>query len=396
MNELTVLWVVPPIPLGSGGHRTIFMHANYLVGMGFKVFVWVQGCVNTESEKEKLREFVSQNFFEVKFELIRENQSGNQFDIAIATFWTTAFDVALLKAKKKIYFVQDFEPGFYPVGDAYLQSLQSYDMIEAKICIGRWLPNKLRESGVGGEIGFFDFGHNPKIYFDRKQEREEAICVLFQPDKHRRCPVLVQQVIDLLERKASGLKIYCYGSDYRIQRDGVVNLGILSEYQLAELYNKCKYGFVVSATNPSRIPFEMLASGLCVIDLAADNNFYDYSGGAITLAKPNPVSIANSIFDLVTDAERQKELRLAAATLMQGRSTENECAMFYNGVIEYWRTGKIRQAISSRHFVEDGQLSNSSSYIEAVSVCYKNRPKLKKRRALNPVSAFIGKFKAGK
>ena len=73
------------------------------------------------------------------------------------------------------------------------------------------------------------------------------------------------------------------------------NLNIIPITKCNELYNKCKVGVCMSASNPSRIPFEMMAAGLPVVELYKENNIYDMPDEGVLLARPTPEAIASAI-----------------------------------------------------------------------------------------------------
>ena len=75
---------------------------------------------------------------------------------------------------------------------------------------------------------------------------------------------------------------------------------------LIDLYQKCRLGLVISGTNPSRIPFEMMAAGLPVVDVYRQNNLFDYPTGTVSLAHCSPHSIAEAIFRLLEDQQDWK------------------------------------------------------------------------------------------
>ncbi|WP_373417079.1 rhamnosyltransferase WsaF family glycosyltransferase, partial [Vibrio parahaemolyticus] len=54
--------------------------------------------------------------------------------------------------------------------------------------------------------------------------------------------------------------------------------------ELRKLYNKCKVGLCISMTNPSRIPYEMMASGCVPVDIYRYNNLLDFKSGTSLLA----------------------------------------------------------------------------------------------------------------
>ena len=59
----------------------------------------------------------------------------------------------------------------------------------------------------------------------------------------------------------------------------------------------------MSASNPSRIPFEMMAAGLPVVELYKENNIYDLPDEGVLLAEPTPEAIASSIIYLLENEE---------------------------------------------------------------------------------------------
>ena len=66
------------------------------------------------------------------------------------------------------------------------------------------------------------------------------------------------QALLLVKKLRPDVKIYIYGSDVEAQFDfDVENLHIINIEKCNELYNKCTVGLCISASNPSRIPFEI-------------------------------------------------------------------------------------------------------------------------------------------
>ena len=100
------------------------------------------------------------------------------------------------------------------------------------------------------------------------------------------------------------VKIYLYGSSQSAK--GSIwfeheHLGLLKLYDCNELYNRCAVGLCLSSSNPSRIPFEMMAAGLPVVELWRENNLYDLSPKAVSLSDQTPESLAEGILRLLAD-----------------------------------------------------------------------------------------------
>ena len=73
-------------------------------------------------------------------------------------------------------------------------------------------------------------------------------------------------------------------------------LGVLEPAELAQAYNAATAGLVLSMTNPSLIPTEMLACGLPVVDLATESMATTFgTDGPITLCPFDPLAIASAL-----------------------------------------------------------------------------------------------------
>ena len=107
------------------------------------------------------------------------------------------------------------------------------------------------------------------------------------------------EALKLVKKKFPDIIIYLYGSSKKVRTDfEYVNKGIISVEECNQLYNKCRVGLCISATNPSRIPFEMMSTGLPVVDIYGENNLYDYPDDVINLAQSSPDAIAQALIDI--------------------------------------------------------------------------------------------------
>ena len=88
---------------------------------------------------------------------------------------------------------------------------------------------------------------------------------------------------------------------------------------LARAYSEATVGLVLSLTNPSLIPQEMLACGLPCVDVASESMLATYGAdGPATLAAPEPIALCEAIEALLDDPARRARqgadgLRWAAA-----------------------------------------------------------------------------------
>lgn len=324
-----VAWVIPSFIEGSGGYRTIFQHVNEMAkSYECHIYVYDSGDYKNDEAVAKAAE----KFYgkcNCKFILGYDISTEVDYVMIFATSWLTAETVYLYKGKaEKVYFVQDYEPMFYPAGDEYLRAAGTYELGFYHITIGRWLAKKLQDTH-GAKAAYYDFGVNEKIYNSVKGvERENSICFIFQPDKPRRATQLGIDALEIVKTCYPDIKIYLYGSKAKIQVPFQCTfLGIIRPEECAELYRKSVVGLCISASNPSRVPFEMMACGLPVVDVYTENNLYDYTDN-IVLAQSSPEALAQAIIDLIKNPDMCKKIKYNANEFIKKRHIAEENKKF--------------------------------------------------------------------
>jgi O-antigen biosynthesis protein len=337
-----IAWLVPRPLEGSGGHRTILQNIEALEAAGHECHVFAEDPPPRDGserapEAERLRLIREQfeSFFGFRGERVHLGfDVGEGFDLAFATAWfTAAFAARPSLDCRKAYFVQDYEAYFMPVNDGYLRAEDSYNLGLPVVSIGRWLTQRLaRENGCPAT--YFEFCADGRIYRpDASVQRERAVCAIYQPEKPRRCPGLLVQALGVLKRHKPDVKIYLYGTrdkpDLPFEHE---HLGLLSVEGCAALYNRCTAGLCISATNPSRIPFEMMACGLPVVDIHRPNNLFDMPEQGVLLAKPRPDSLARALAMILDDTPRWEAMHAFSREFMRPRTLEHGYAQFVEAV----------------------------------------------------------------
>lgn len=165
----------------------------------------------------------------------------------------------------------------------------------------------------------FPFCADLKVYHKLENvKKEKALCFIYQPEKSRRCSKLGFEAITLVKKLRPDVKIYIYGSTADIKLDyEVENLHIIPIEKCNELYNKCTVGLCISASNPSRIPFEMMAAGLPVVDLYRENNLYDIPSDGVLLADTTPEAIATALIKILDDKTLQQKMSKVGTQYMK-------------------------------------------------------------------------------
>lgn len=319
-----VAWVMPSLIEGSGGHRTMLQNIAALAQRGWECHIYLEpdapGQTGPQAERQARRR-IEQFFGPTPAEVHVGFDIRPPFDLVFATAWYTAKVVRDLPFEcRRAYFVQDYEAWFNPMGDGYLMAEHSYRMGLTPITIGRWLVYKLSRE-YGSACAHFDFCADLNVYTPAPERpRERAVCFICQPEKPRRCARLGIEALGILKHWMPDVKIYLYGSREPLELwFEHENLGLVSVEQCRELYRRCAVGLCISSSNPSRIPFEMMACGLPVVDLHRENNLFDMPEEGVLLADSQPESIAAALRMLLEDDALRQQMSTFGPQFMATR-----------------------------------------------------------------------------
>lgn len=290
-----VAWLIPRLVPGSGGIRTMLAYAKGLEIAGYDCHLYIEGIGDDGKARAEVKNYFGYAFAQVQYGW----DDIAPADLVVATIWYSARIVKDLPFSCcKAYLVQDREALFYPVGYEALMAEQSYTYDLIPITVGNWLKTELQKRH--GVLAFsLDFGVDDQVYRRLEyNQREKAVCFIYQPDKPRRCARLGIDALGIVKHHAPDTKIYLYGSHKSESRQvwfQHTHLGLISPDDCNKLYNRCSVGLCLSASNPSRVPFEMAASGLPVVELWGENMLYDFRETMGILCEPTPESIAEGV-----------------------------------------------------------------------------------------------------
>jgi hypothetical protein len=96
------------------------------------------------------------------------------------------------------------------------------------------------------------------------------------------------------------------------------NLGSMPITELNAVYNRCAVGLVLSMTNMSLLPLELLASGVIPVVNDGANNTLVSSNPYIEYAPASPRALADRMIALVDRSDLPAHSVAAAASLGQG------------------------------------------------------------------------------
>jgi O-antigen biosynthesis protein len=326
------LAVFAPSPIrSSGGHRTIFNVVKRLAKIGLEPMIFLEGV---GAGVDVVEDYLSG----VKASIHTMWHSHIPSDVALATIAHSAQFVAEYRTTHlRNYLVQDYEALFNPMSDGFIYAENSYTQGLHHLTIGNWLSHVI-QTRFGASATPAGLGVDTSVYKADKKDgsgRELAICFLYQPDKPRRTSRLGIEAIRLVKQKIPEVKVYVYGSDIPVHLDfEVENLGLVGDLSvLNALYNKCTVGLCVSGSNPSRIPYEMMAAGCVPVDLYRYNNLLDHKAEAILLAYQNPESIAKALLQILENPDLAAKMSGIGQKFMASRTLDWEVDVVSNAIL---------------------------------------------------------------
>jgi glycosyltransferase involved in cell wall biosynthesis len=338
----TVAWFVPDFNMPFyGGILTILRAADYMRRNGIQSHFVGVGTASPE----RLRGAISLAFPELaagaKVSVLKPNEDVNALGLgplhaAICTLWTTAYPLLKLRnVAEKFYFVQDYEPLFYPAGTTAALAEATYRFGFKGICNTEPLATLYRSHG--GEADFFVPAVDRNIFHSRGRSSEGPIQIFSyaRPGHPRNCFEVVTEGLRLVKAElGQGVQIFTAGADWRVEEyglDGIVDhLGLLSYEETADLYRACDIGVVAMATrHPSYLPLELMACGALVCTNASPSTSWLLQAGEnCLLFDLSRSSVAETIlFGAKSAALRSRITAQAVKTVDQGHANwEAVCA----------------------------------------------------------------------
>src|SRR5258708_7253184 len=155
-------WVTIPAGPNSGGHTTIFRLIRYLEAHGYRNRLYFYNVYDGDPEYYAAiaREAYG---FSGPVHVLGSGAMDDAHAI-VATSWATAYPVYNAQSRgQRFYFVQDYDPSFYPVGALSLLAENTYRMGLHAITAGKWLAHKLNAE-FGMQADSFDFGCDTAAY----------------------------------------------------------------------------------------------------------------------------------------------------------------------------------------------------------------------------------------
>jgi glycosyltransferase involved in cell wall biosynthesis len=311
-EPIYINWVVMPAGAGSGGHTTLFRIIRYLDAHGYVNRVYFY---NIHHVDHQYYESILRHSYGFHGHVANVDDGMESAHAIVATYWATAYPVFNARSKgKRFYFVQDFEPYFYPAGALSVLAESTYRMGFHAITAGRWLAEKLRAE-FSMKADYFEFGCDTSRYNRLEGSQRSGIAFYARSEVARRGFELGLMALNVFANRRPDIELHFYGDKMGKLPFAFVNHGRVTPEQLNDIYNRCYAGLSLSLTNVSLVPHEMLAAGCIPVVNDAAHNRIVLDNPFVRYAPLNPHALASELEALVTMADFDGLSREAATSV---------------------------------------------------------------------------------
>lgn len=316
----------------SGGITSILRLGTYLTQFGHHVYyVDLSGRPVKESAEN-----AKNNLPYYQGELIGEEGLNDEYDIGVATAWLTAYYLyGRDNFSYKCYFIQDFEPAFFPLGDLYHLTLNTYKFNFHMISLGPWNASQIRKHIGKAETSVIDFPVEIEQFPIQKRKinvTDRLKLIVYVKPASRRAPVLVFQSLDLLTRvladRQMTVQVLVFGLDPRAEIPIGTNAGYVPHNELLEYYRTSDFGVVASFSNISLITCEMIASGLPVIEFKDGSAPTFFDKRQLIFCETSPADFVSKVLYYLDHQEELNKMVVNAQDSLRDKTWERSARSF--------------------------------------------------------------------
>ncbi len=322
-------WVIPEMGEGSGGHMTIFRFASLLEDMGFHSRLYLVLAPSFRNDNKGLRNVLAKKFkiLDPRVEAFWDISEAGFAHATIATSWETAYFVKNFdNTVSKFYFVQDYEPYFFPRGAYYQFAEDTYRFGFRRITAGEWLKEVLEEK-YAMPCDSFLFSYDRKYYrLHEKTALSKKVFFYVRPVTPRRDFEIGMMALCELCKRMPEVEVIFAGWDVN---DVEIpfrhrNMKIIGFKELSDIYGECDLCLVLSNTNLSLLPLEIMASGSVAVCSGGPQSEWLVNENNSILVKFDPLDIADKMEYYLKHPDELMEIREKGIAFAQQTSWEKE------------------------------------------------------------------------
>jgi len=330
-----ITFVIERMAKYNGGQTSILRLGTELSKLGYQVGY----VVYKNQSKADMVECASSNLINYQGEMYPNKYLEKlNSDIVIASSWDSVSFAKKMKGYK-MYFLQDYEPYFYSFGELFLMANKTYEQGLHMVSLGTWNKRMVEKNcKVISPVDYIEFPYESKEYpsssrdYASYSKKKDFIIAIYLKYSVRRLPCITQyllkQVKEEFKKDGINLDIKYFGEDKSFHCDGGENLGMLSKKQLLGLYKKADFGMVASMSNISLVPFEMLATGLPLIEFEDGTFPYFFPENSALLASLSYMDLYHKMKKVIMEPQLLQEMHDTAEGCLKSLSWEKSAKQF--------------------------------------------------------------------
>jgi hypothetical protein len=333
-GPVEIAWIMSPPGDGSGGHQNLFRFIRFAELAGHRCRIYLYRSSEMPVSIADIKAMVTSRsaYADVDAVIVMYDASTGVLPTTQAIFatgWETAYPAYLDPSRaRRFYFVQDFEPSFYPLGTESMLAENTYRFGFHGITAGGWLSAKLHDE-YAMTTDHFDFAVDKTHYSVTNRERRSEVFFYARPVTARRAFEFGVLTLSEFAKLKPDVTINLAGWDvsgwelpfaYR-------NLATLDITELNDVYNRCAAGLVMSLSNMSLLPLELMSSGVAPVVNDGPNNRLVSDNPFIEYVKPSPAAMARRMVE-VLDRPDAVERSIAMAASVENVNWEDSGAQF--------------------------------------------------------------------
>lgn len=316
-KPLKIGWVCGPPSIGSGGHTTFFRMVSALQARGHECTLLLYD--RDDDDVSRREDAIRRGWPNLRIDVASATGDLREFHALVASSWQTAHVVASRRATAvPFYFIQDYEPYFYPHGYLYHLAKSTYSMGLNNIALGGMVAHEIEtQDGIAADV-MVPFGCDREVYRLLKPQEgvkpRSGVVYYAKRSTDRRGYLLAKKALELFHAECPDEPIHVVGDIVRGWDIPVVNHGSVPPNELNRLYNEVVAGLAMSFTNVSLVAAELLAAGAVAVlnDLSGPRRDLQAPGAVWTPGTPE--SLARALQDAIgADDVDFRAARIAAA-----------------------------------------------------------------------------------
>lgn len=315
-------WFIPGYAFDRvyGGAYVVARFVHDMIAKGVDTYI----VLYSGSKREAIS---AKKYFEREFDvapniLLFGKDNLPTVDAAFAMNWESAYIVNNYnKASRHIYFVLEYDPGFYAASAVGRLAHESYRLPMEFVVYGIGLAEYIkREFGIKCHV--MPITVDKSLFYPTGRLEDKPFKVFFyaRPHRVRNGFTLGVSALKLAKKLIPDLEVYSAGEDLNLKTFGLSsewwhNLGYLHYKSTPQVYRSCHVSLVFCFTRATSIvALETMACGSLLITNQSEFDFWLTNGDTTALSLPPfPISIANKLHEI------QRNLSLYSQIAQRGQ-----------------------------------------------------------------------------